>query len=92
MTESCRTYECVMSQTDIRQELTEVARANNFLIKYDKYDWNLNLTRACSEAAGQPGLYVWSCVLILYLFLFLGVVVVVCVCMCKCVCVSVRTF
>jgi len=58
MNASCRTYEFVMSQTDIRQELTEVARANNFLIKYDKYDWNLNLTRACSEAAGQLGLHV----------------------------------
>lgn len=29
----------------MRGELTDVARNNNFIIKYDKYDWNLNLTR-----------------------------------------------
>jgi hypothetical protein len=28
---------------NMREELMEVARSNNFIIKYDKYDWNLHL-------------------------------------------------
>ena len=32
------------------QELTEIARANNFVVKYDKYDWNLNLTKVRKRA------------------------------------------
>ena len=47
-------YYASFMQPDVRSELTEIARSNNFLIKYDKYDWNLNLTKACSEAARQP--------------------------------------
>jgi hypothetical protein len=35
---------------NMREELMEVARSNNFVIKYDKFDWNLHLTKACSEA------------------------------------------
>jgi hypothetical protein len=70
----------------MREELMEVARSNNFIIKYvmfeatltrnclcwhdksdsprnpkpldscryDKFDWNLHLTKACSEASRQP--------------------------------------
>mmetsp|Transcript_42106 Transcript_42106/g.99940 ORF Transcript_42106/g.99940 Transcript_42106/m.99940 type:complete len:1472 (-) Transcript_42106:191-4606(-) len=38
----------------MRDELMEVARSNNFVIKYDKFDWNLHLTKACSEASRQP--------------------------------------
>ena len=30
-----------------REELMEVARSNNFVIKYDKFDWNLHLTKVC---------------------------------------------
>lgn len=39
---------------NMREELMEVARSNNFVIKYDKFDWNLHLTKACSEASRQP--------------------------------------
>ena len=39
---------------NMREELMEVARSNNFIIKYDKFDWNLHLTKACSEASRQP--------------------------------------
>mmetsp|Transcript_68386 Transcript_68386/g.142565 ORF Transcript_68386/g.142565 Transcript_68386/m.142565 type:complete len:1429 (-) Transcript_68386:617-4903(-) len=38
----------------MREELLEVARSNNFVIKYDKFDWSLHLTKACSEASRQP--------------------------------------
>uniref|UniRef100_A0A7S0QMA7 Myosin motor domain-containing protein n=1 Tax=Cryptomonas curvata TaxID=233186 RepID=A0A7S0QMA7_9CRYP len=38
----------------MREEQTELARSNNFVIKYEKYDWNLHLTKACSEASRQP--------------------------------------
>ncbi len=34
----------------VMQELTEIARANNFVVKYDKYDWNLNLTKVRERA------------------------------------------
>ena len=37
----------------VMQELTEIARANNFVVKYDKYDWNLNLTKV-RERAREP--------------------------------------
>jgi hypothetical protein len=47
-------YYASFMQPDVRADLTEIARSNNFLIKYDKYDWNLNLAKACSEAARQP--------------------------------------
>jgi hypothetical protein len=39
---------------NMREELMEVARSNNFVVKYDKFDWNLHLTKACSEASRQP--------------------------------------
>eukprot|EP00960_Hanusia_phi_P044717 756782-Hanusia_phi.AAC.1 len=38
----------------MKEELMDVARSNNFIIKYDKFDWNLHLTKACSEASRQP--------------------------------------
>ena len=32
-----------------REEIKAVAMENNFLIRYDHYDWSLNLTLACSD-------------------------------------------
>jgi hypothetical protein len=34
-----------------REEILEVAKSNNFLIRYDHFHWNLNLALACSDAA-----------------------------------------
>ena len=34
----------------MRDELMEVARSNNFVIKYDKFDWNLHLTKVPSSS------------------------------------------
>ena len=42
-------YYASFMRADRRAQLIEVARANNFIIKYDKYDWTLNLTKACSD-------------------------------------------
>jgi len=47
-------YYASFMEPHIRSELTDVARNNNFIIKHDKYEWNLNLIRACSEATRQP--------------------------------------
>jgi hypothetical protein len=48
-------YYASFMPSGMREELTEVARTNNFVIKYDKYDWNLHLSKACSEVVRQPG-------------------------------------
>ena len=42
-------------QPHVRGELTDIARNNNFIIKYDKYDWNLDLTRVSRLASTQEG-------------------------------------
>jgi len=47
-------YYASFMPSGMREELTEVARTNNFIIKYDKYDWNLHLGKACSEVARNP--------------------------------------
>ena len=49
-----KAYYASFMPDNMREELMEVARSNNFVIKYDKFDWNLHLTKACSEASRQP--------------------------------------
>ena len=44
MQEILEYYACFMPN-NMRKELMEVARSNNFIIEYDKYDWNLQLTK-----------------------------------------------
>jgi hypothetical protein len=34
-----------------REEILEVAKSNNFLIRYDHFHWSLNLALACSDVA-----------------------------------------
>ena len=41
------------TQPDVRADLTEIARSNNFFIKYPKFDWNLNLSRVCTDAGNS---------------------------------------
>ena len=40
-----KAYYASFMPDNMREELMEVARSNNFIIKYDKYDWNLHLTK-----------------------------------------------
>ena len=42
-------------QPQLRDELLHVARGNNFVIKYDSFDWNLDLVGVCAETAQFPG-------------------------------------
>ena len=42
------------TQPDVRANLTEIAQSNNFIIKYDKFDWNLNLSQVCTDATNKP--------------------------------------
>ncbi len=48
---------------NMREELMEVARSNNFIIKYDKYDWNLHLAPILkSQVCSGYIVYMCQCV------------------------------